>query len=553
MPFNPRDYQSEAKDNLRTLFKSKVGDLPNLRMKGLSYEITDETDAEKPITSVMVVASPGAGKGDVLCDLAASHWRNGGRVKIWVHRTELCDDLGERLTKTHGVPANQIGYIMSGVPELRSRRIQIASVMTAVRRDTSWFSPTLVLTDECHRILTNTQMTLLDRVEGVRIVSFTATPFSARKEVSFVNVFDCLIQLATYMELMEKKFLMPPVVKYPKGAASLDGVKIRMGDYVQSDLEAVFMQERLYAGVYSKWIEYTGGKWQTMVFSVGQKHNMETMEFFKKKGISCCAIDDKTPPAERKRLVDKFKEGPFAKDPIMVLFSIAIFVEGFDNHWVKCVILNFATKSPTKLFQASPRGSRPVWNKDYSDWLKMPDGKYYKDKITIIDFGGNHARLGALELYDFFGFDLTGKKREGDAPMKVCKECRTMVFAAVMTCPHCGYVFPPDKKKDEKKFADEVDWSEINKDQMIVKKVIELKETIARRVPTEQLRIVALIKGYDKRWLFQRVEERGEWQQEGVEVWGNKPGTFEHYLEQVEKEKGTYTIYERLKSKRISI
>ncbi len=535
------------------MFRSKISDLPKLKMKGLSYEVKPESDMERMIRSIMVVCPPGGGKGDVLCDLAATHWRFGGRILIWVHRTELCEDLGERLSKTHGVPASEIGYIMSGVKENRKCRIQIASVMTKIGRDTSWFVPTLLLTDECHRILTPTQMTLLQRIGNPRIVAFTATPYNQRKDVQYSDVFDCLIQLATYMELMEKKFLMPPVVKYPEGAASLDGVKIRMGDYVQSELEAAFMKERLYASVYSKWVEYTGGRWQTMVFSVGQKHNNETMEFFKARGVSCAAIDDKTPADERKRLVDKFKQGPFVEEPILILFSVAIFVEGFDNHWVKCVILNFATKSPTKLFQASPRGSRPVWNKDYTDWLRLPDGKYYKDKITIIDFGGNHARLGALELYDFFGFDLSGKARDGEAPMKTCPECRTMVYAAVMTCQHCGHVFPPPKDKDKKPFADEVEWKELDKDQAIVKGVLSMKAKQAERVPTEQLRIVALIKGYDKRWLFKRVEERGEWKQEGVEVWGNKPGTFEHYLEQVEKEKGTFSIYERIKSKRLSI
>ncbi len=235
------------------------------------------------------------------------------------------------------------------------------------------------------------------------------------------------------------------------------------------------------------------------------------------------------------------------------MFSVAIFVEGFDNHWVKCVILNFATKSPTKLFQASPRGSRPVWNKDYTDWLRLPDGKYYKDKITIIDFGGNHARLGALELYDFFGFDLSGKAREGDAPMKVCPECRTMVYAAVMTCQQCGHVFPPPKASDKKPFADEVEWKDLDKDQAIVKTIIGMKAKQAERVPTEQLRIVAMIKRYDDRWVWGRLQERGEYKQEGVFEWSNKPGSFKEYLENVEKEKGTHSIYERIKNKRISI
>jgi hypothetical protein len=86
----------------------------------------------------------------------------------------------------------------------------------------------------------------------------------------------------------------------------------------------------------------------------------------------------------------------------------------------------------------------------------------------------------------------------------------------------------------------------------IVRKV-ETDEVDFLLVDTQWLRIVALIKNYNDVWVWKRLEERGEYKQEGVFEWGNKPGSWKHYLENLEKEKGTFSIYERLKSKRLSI
>lgn len=526
-----------------------IGDLPNTKMEGLSYHITEDTDLSKRVKSIMVCSAPGSGKGSVIAHLAAIAYNAGSKVLIWVHRTELCEDLGGRLTKQMGVPKSAIGYIMSGVKERRNCRIQIASVMTKIRRDTDWLSPDLILTDECHRILSNSQLELLSRHENTFMVGFTATPFRMDKKRQFSEVFDCLIQLTTYMKLVEQRFLLPTKVLAPAGTASLDGVRIRMGEYVQDDLEKAFMEERLYSALFNEWKKVTGGKMQTMVFNVSKKHNNAVNDFFKKMGVRCESVDDSTPRAERDRIVKKFKEGPFVDDPILVLNSIQVFTEGIDSPFCKVAILNYSSKSPTKYFQSAMRAGRPVWGKD-GDWLRLENGRYYKEKVIIIDLGGNTLRHGMLDSYDAFGFDLSGQQKKGEAPTKVCPECRSVIYASYKQCPPpCGYVFPLEEKKDKKKLLDEVGLEELNKDKHWQRMILNMPADKVWSAHAGFLRVIALVRGYKPSWAYQALKDRGEYEHDGSpEAWAK----FYQWIKEKEKEKGMSKVYERMKARQIS-
>lgn len=502
--------------------------------------------------NIMLVGPPGLGKASMIAAMAASAVQKGGMVVGWVHKRDLVFEIADRMKNQFGIEA---GIILAGQPVHKDRKVQIISVLSGIRRDLSWMKPTFLFSDEAHRRLTNSQDAIHEKFPGVPLVSFTATAFRSSKKRKFAEVYDEFIQISTYRQEMADRFLVPTRVIAPKGIASMDGVKLKMSngemDYDTEEMAERFAQERLYASMLSEWTKYTGRRQPTIVFNVNKRHNIEVCEFFRKHGVRAEYVDEKTPDSVRDEILRKFKQGPFVKDPIMVLCNIGVFTEGVSAEYTRCIILNYRTKSKSKYVQSSARGSRPVWNSDYSDWLKV-DGKYYKEHITIIDCGANWAVHGLLEDYDQFPAEMDDEREPGEPPVKSCPECDTVLYASIMTCTCCGHIFPPKPKTDEKPLGDEVEWGEVNKDQAIVKTVINMKAKMAERVPTEQLRIVALIKGYDKRWIWQRVSERGEYQQEGVFQWQGR-GSFEEYLENIEKERGTYTIYERLKSKRIAI
>jgi DNA repair protein RadD len=63
-----------------------------------------------------------------------------------------------------------------------------------------------------------------------------------------------------------------------------------------------------------------------------------------------------------------------------------------------------------------------------------------KDDCLVLDFAGNTARHGPIDMVD-------GRKKEpagdGEAPIKVCPECQTINHASARRCIECDHEFPP--------------------------------------------------------------------------------------------------------------
>lgn len=506
---------------------------------------------------IIAVAPPGYGKTTLFSAIVDSAIRHGSKVLISVHKKELVFNIRDRLKSQFGIDC---GLIMAGQPVNKNRRVQVGSIQTMIRRDIDWFDPDLYQVDEGHRLLTGSHLKMYDKFvcpdnskRAVPMIIWTATPVRLSKKLKFEDYCDALIQLSTYRQEMEAKNLVPVRSIYPSGTASLEGVKIRMvfgeKEFDQEETSKRFSEERIVKALYSQWKKHTGGVFQSLCFNIDKAHNKAVVEYFKSKGVNAVYVDEETPAHERDRIVEKFKKGPFVEDPIMFLGNIGLFTEGVDNQWVKCVLLNYATKSFSKYVQSTARGSRPCWNSDYSDWLKV-DGKYYKKELLVMDFGGNVVRHGLLPDYDMFGFDLSGQKKKGEAPVKTCPECREVIYASYSECPHCQYKFPVEKKKDTKKYADEVDMVEANSDKHLQKMILSMDAERIWSVHPGYLRVVALVKGYQPQWAYHCLKDRGElpdWHDGTPGAWAR----FNKYLEQQEKEKGMFTVYQRMKQNQI--
>lgn len=499
--------------------------------------------------NIMLTGPPGVGKASMIASMCASAVSKGGMATGWVHKRDLVFEISERIKSQFGMDS---GIILSGQPVQKDKKIQVISVLSGTRRDLSWMKPTFLFSDEAHRRLTDSQDTIHGKFPGIPLCSFTATCFRTSKKRKFSDVYDEYIQISTYRQEMADRFLVPTRVIAPKGIASMDGVKLKRSfgelDYDREEMAERFAQERLYASLLSEWTKHTGRKMPTIIFNVNRRHNTEVCEFFKKHGVRAECVDEKTPDHIRDAVLRKFKQGPFVEDPIMVLCNIGIFSEGVSAEYTKCIILNYRTKSKSKYVQSSARGSRPVWNSDYSDWL-MVNGKYYKERITIIDCGANWATHGMLEDYDQFLTEMDEEEKKGDAPVKSCPECDTVVYASQMTCPQCGHIFPPKPKDDKKPLGDEVEWGEIDNVKSIQNMVAKMTPAQIWAADTAWLRVIALCKGHPQMWPSVILEKRGE-----IPWFDKTPESLKYlyqYLEEKEVEKGTHKTYLELKDRRV--
>jgi len=483
------------------------------------------------IKRIMIVSPAGSGKGSVIAYLAAHAAMKNNRVLIMVHRKELVLDLAQRIKEHYSV---ECGIIMDKYKQDLGKTIQVGSVMSIIRRDIGEYD--VLISDECHHIVSDSQKSILEKTKPEYIFGFTATP-TRSDDKRFDTVFEKIIQLSTYRELMKEKYLVPTRVFTPEGLSAYEGVKLRVREYIQGDLEVAYMKQRLYSGLYKVWKELSDGK-STMIFNVRKKHNFEVYQYFKDQGESVAYLDDSTKPRERDKIVRDFKAGK-----ILIVCSIFTLTEGVDIPICKTVILNYATLVVGRYIQSACRGSRPMFDK--GAW-KETNGIAEKDSVLIIDCGGNTHRHGRVEDFDMFGFDLSGKRPKLPAPTKTCPECSNVVYASSRICKFCGHLFPIKSIEDDKKMIDEVVFKEFKAEHSLEWKILQMTFKKLQNCPVEWIRIIAIIKAYKPGWV-RRVLVAREEKEYVFPV--NQKGYIKMYskLRSIEIEKGTYETYLSLK------
>jgi len=496
---------------------------------------------------VLYVEPPGAGKGTVIAYLMSQFFKAGMTAVFIIHKKDLVEQQAERISEQFGC---EVGYYSSGVKQV-DRPLMVGTVQTMINRELPKFD--LVLIDEGHRVNTNQHQEVLGRVFKKYLIAFTATPFRGDKK-GFDKDFDILIQASRYWEQVKDRNLVHTRVIAPQVSPSSDGLHIRatsMGkDFDDQEQFQRYNEERIYRGVVEKWLEYASDL-KTIVFTVNsQEHLKKTCDWFISYGIDARYIDAKTPAKERKAILSAFKNNEFP-----VLCNIAIFSEGLSIDDVQCIVANFMTQIPTKWIQAMTRGSRPVWNEDYSDWKKVK-GEYLKTECLILDFGGNCMRLGRVDDYDIEDFSLIPKPK-GNMPMptKQCPECDLVIRASQMTC-ECGHIFPVKEK--DRQYADEVEWREVTLEDTAQRMFMEYSDMpygklIKKLIPANAL-IIAKCKDYKPEWAFRAlIKKAGEAQF----TWSNdvlkyKDGTYidfkgaELYLYDAMEKSGMVEIYEKI-------
>lgn len=536
-----------------------------------------------------MVGPPRTGKNTMIAFQADAAASKGACVVCWAHKTELVGEVLKRL-KTQIATKHNVGIIMAGHEQLPGAKIQLMSTATGVRRinKLSWLRPHLIIGDEGHRMLSNGQLnTLLPKWPNARVIAYTATPFRNDGK-SFENVFDAIVQITTFQDQIDAKVLVPSVVYHPDVSMSLDGVHTSYGsdgkEYDAEEQEEIITDIKSLEGLYGLWMKRTGGKFQTMCFNVNKKSNKVVCEYMRSKGINAVAIDESTPkdnrqfdkngnPIGRKQLLEKFYKGPFCDNPIMFLANVALFSEGIDAPTTKCVILNYATLSLSKLIQSSARGSGAMFGPD-GQWLIDPrTGRNYKEKVIILDMGNNFIRhKTTLETYDTFGFDLSGKPKKRDAPSRECPSCHILISINCKTCPACGEempVMPKEQGRARKVGADEVDFLVLDQDQVTVQRMLDnLKDdaSVVKFCHIAWLRINALVnrKGdpvdYARRIILEKYAADPQMCLDAInnghshkldgamlmEVTGDRK-KLEEFLEKREKRHMTFDRFERFK------
>lgn len=373
---------------------------------------------------VVGVAPCGAGKTIMTGWMIREATQRGKRSIFFVHRHELIRQTSETFDRL-GIPH---GIIASGVKSQLDLPVQIASVQTLARRLKSVPAPDFLICDECHHILANTYKSIVNAYSDSYLLGVTATP-QRMGGINLGDIFTSMVKSLSVDELIELGNLTDFKYFATSSDINLKNVKIKFGEFVNSDLAKVMSDNKIIGGIVENYRKYARGK-SAICYCVNVKHSKKVAAAFNDAGIIAAHVDGETPNQTRERLVEDFRLGR-----IKILCNAELFSEGFDVPNMQAVILARPTKSLTLFIQQALRPMRP----DSSDPNKI---------AIIIDHVQNYSRFGLPNAVHAWSLAPNPPKKHTDAPVKSCPECGLVVPLGLETCTECGHEFITEEDKE---------------------------------------------------------------------------------------------------------
>jgi len=161
--------------------------------------------------------------------------------------------------------------------------------------------------------------------------------------------------------------------------ASTARVKFKGGDYRESDLEKLAMEDQTMLAIIADWIDkaYSKGRLSTVFFCVTVAHANKMCMLLQNAGIEAAVVTANTPNDERAEILEKFENGA-----INALCNVAVLTEGWDAPRTDCIALLRPTKSLGLYVQICGRGMR-TWGD--------------KEDCLLLDYGENMHRHGCID------------------------------------------------------------------------------------------------------------------------------------------------------------
>lgn len=382
-----------------------------------------------------VVLPTGAGKSVIIAELVRQALQGWPETKVLMlcHQKELLEQNAQKMRAIWpgapmGVYSASLGKKQLGEP------ILFAGIQSIRNKAHLVGHIDICIVDECHCISHKEEggyrkfiSDLLAINPNMRVVGYSATPY--RLGHGYITdkpaLFDDLIEPVSIEELLYKGFLSPLRSKVTALTYDTSGVKKRGGEFVEADLQAAVNTFDNNSAIVDEVIARAGDRRSWLFFCVGIEHAEAVCDMLKDRGISAGCVTGKTPQGERARLLEGFKRGE-----IRALTSVGVLTTGFDAPNTDLIAMLRPTMSPALYVQMAGRGLRV---------------KEHTDHCLVLDFAGLVKTHGPIT-----NVNPPEKSGKGEAPVKACPECAELVHLSVMTCPGCGYQFPPPEEKESK-------------------------------------------------------------------------------------------------------
>lgn len=347
----------------------------------LNREVRAHWDAGR--LSVLLQLGTGGGKTHTAAGILG---RETGSAVFLAHLDALVGDTAARL---RGM-GQDCGIVAPWAKPEPEKRIQVASLATVWAR--GYFPPgELVIVDECHRAKARTVESILGMYPGKRLLGLTATPERSDGQ-GLGDIFPWMVQGPSVAELMAMGALCGYSLLCPAGRGRGDGV--------------------------AELLRATGRWSRALYFAETIDEGRLAAHRLRELWYTVEEIYGDTPRNEREAIRDRLRTGK-----TQVLVGVGVFIEGFDEPSVDCVVLAATLGTVGRYLQAIGRGLRP-----------SPG----KDGLLILDCVGAvhvHGLPDEGRVWNLHGQAST--RTEPGMRISTCSSCHA-VYRAAPVCPRCG-------------------------------------------------------------------------------------------------------------------
>jgi superfamily II DNA or RNA helicase len=360
-------------------------------------------------------------------------------VLFVAHRKEILDQCVSQLA---GQWITNVGVIRGADARYNpSASVQVGSIATLARRDKPFLGQKIIIIiDEAHRAASDVYVELLSHYPDAIVIGFTATPVRLDGRPLGGDLFQELVQIATYAELLKNPdWLVAPDV-FAGSAPDVSGVRKSGYDFDEKQLGDVARTSKLEGDVVEHWLRRAhlhpvfteqgmripnrlveGERRRTVLFAVNIDHSLSLAGRFEKAGVRVAHLDGDTPEHLREAMLRDLASGQ-----LEMVTNCLVAVEGLDVPEVKCVVSARPTHSVTLWRQQVGREMRP--------WRGVVP--------LLLDHAGNFDRLGCPFEDVVWSLKEKPRRAKGQEPMRKCPTCGGYVPLSKTMCPHCNAELP---------------------------------------------------------------------------------------------------------------
>lgn len=398
-----RDYQRDAIDGLYGYWQEEPG-------------------------NPLIVVPTGGGKSLILaslCQELLAGWPD-MRLAIITHVKELIEQNYQELTGLW--PWAPAGIYSAGLGRRETQtQILFCGIQSVWNKVSTIGHVDLLLVDEAHLIprKSNTMYgkfiaSLRSINPDLKIVGLTATPYrldSGRLDEGEDRLFDQIAYEVKISTLIDEGFLSPLITKATATTLDVSGVGKRGGEYIASELQAAVNTDAITRAACDEIQAYGADRKSWLLFCSGVEHAYAVRDELRRRSISAETVEGALKKHERDRIIQGFRGGEF-----QALTNMSITTTGFNVPQIDLLALLRPTLSTGLYVQMAGRGTR------------LAPGK---ENCLVLDFAKNIWRHGPIDAVN----PKKPGKGDGEAPVKACPKCHSVVALSTKTCPYCGHVF----------------------------------------------------------------------------------------------------------------